>query len=79
MCKKGHVFNGMEFSVWKQSRMIRLNWQKNNQVHVQSRAVHLHEHIARGLDFLPIETNHARLFSYGNLLPLKMCLFLHIF
>ena len=54
-------------------------------------AVHLHVHTARELAFLPIETNHAGLFSYGNLhgvknvsilahfLKAKMCPFWHIF
>ena len=42
-------------------------------------AVPLHVHTARGIDFLPIETNHARLFSHGNLLSVKNVSILHIF
>ena len=49
MCQNGHIFNAMEVSVWKQSRMICLNWQKSKftcsvhvQMHGEARSFHWH-------------------------------------
>ena len=43
-------------------------------------AVHLHVHTARELAFLPIETNHAGLFSHGNLHSVKnVSILVHFF
>ena len=49
MCKNGHIFNAMEDSAWKQSRVTRLNWQKSKftgsvhvQMHGEARSFHWH-------------------------------------
>ena len=49
MYQNGYILNAVEVSVWKQSRMIRLNWQKSRftcsvhvQMHGEARSFHWH-------------------------------------